>query len=218
MARLRVASFSISADGYGAGVEQSLSDPMGKGGMALHGWAFPTRTLRTMFGQEGGETGIDDVFASRGFDNIGSWILGRNMFGPERGPWPDSGWQGWWGDNPPYHCDVFVLTNHRRDPLAMAGGTTFHFVTNGIEAALQRAFAAAAGRDVRLGGGVATVRVYLQAGLVDEMHLAQAPLLLGRGESLFAGLDLAGLGYTVTEAAATAAATHLIVRRAEVGG
>ena len=213
MALLRVASYSISADGYGAGLEQSLADPMGKGGMALHGWAFGTRTLRTMFGMDGGSDGVDDSFARRGFDNIGSWILGRNMFAHSRGPWTDDGWRGWWGDDPVYHCDVFVLTRYARAPLVMDGGTTFHFVTDGIEAALTRAMAAASGKDVRLGGGTATIRAYLQAGLVDEMHLVQSPVLLGQGESLFAGLDLPGLGYHVTETAGTEAARHMILRR-----
>ena len=213
MARLRVASFSISADGFGAGVEQSLGEPMGKGGMALHGWALATQTFCAMFGRKGGDTGIDDRYARRGFDNIGAWILGRNMFGPVRGGWPDDLWRGWWGENPVYHCDVFVLTHHPRAPLVMEGGTTFHFVTDGIEAALTRAFAAAGGRDVRLGGGVATLRAYLQAGLVDEMHLAQSPVLLGQGESLFAGLDLPALGYAIAESEQGEATRHLIVRR-----
>ena len=214
MAKLRVASFSISADGFGAGVAQSLTDPMGQGGMALHGWALGTRTFRTMFGQEGGDTGVDDGFAKRGFDNIGAWILGRNMFAHSRGPWTDDGWRGWWGDNPVYHCDVFVLTHYARAPLVMDGGTTFHFVTEGIEVALTRAMAAASGKDVRLGGGAATIRAYLQAGLVDEMHLAQSPVVLGQGESLFSGLDLPGLGYKVTEHVATPAATHLLLTNA----
>lgn len=214
MAKLRVASFSISADGFGAGVAQSLTDPMGQGGMALHGWALGTRTFRTMFGQEGGDTGVDDGFAKRGFDNIGAWILGRNMFAHSRGPWTDDGWRGWWGDNPVYHCDVFVLTHYARAPLVMDGGTTFHFVTEGIEVALTRAMAAASGKDVRLGGGAATIRAYLQAGLVDEMHLAQSPVVLGQGESLFSGLDLPGLGYKVTEHVATPAATHLLLTKA----
>ena len=213
MAKLRVESFSISIDGYGAGAEQSLTAPMGKGGMALHGWALGTRTFRAMFGMEGGGEGVDDEFARRGFDNLGAWILGRNMFGPVRGPWPDESWRGWWGEEPPYHCDVFVLTHHARAPLQV-GETRFMFVTDGIEAALSRAFAAAGGRDVRLGGGVATLRAYLQAGLVDEMHFAQSPVLLGRGESLFAGLDLPSLGYHVAETMATDAATHVILKRA----
>lgn len=213
MPRLRVSSFSISLDGYGAGPEQSRDDPLGVGGMALHEWAFATRTFRTMFGQDGGSTGVDNDFAARGFDNVGAWILGRNMFGPVRGPWADETWKGWWGDNPPYHCDVFVLTHHPRAPIAMDGGTVFHFVTDGAQAALNRAMNAAAGRDVRVGGGVATIRQYLQAGLIDEMHLAVAPALLGRGEPLFAGLDLPNLGYRRTEYVPTAAATHVVLTK-----
>ena len=214
MAKLRVCSFSVSLDGYGAGPEQSLEHPLGLGGMALHEWAFGTRTFRQMFGQDGGSTDVDDRFAARGFENVGAWILGRNMFGPIRGAWPDDAWKGWWGDNPPYHCDVFVLTHHARAPITMAGGTTFHFVTDGIHAALERAMAAAGGRDVRVGGGVATIRQYLQPGLIDEMHLGVAPVLLGRGENLFSGLDLPRLGYRVTERAATDLATHVVVAKA----
>jgi len=213
MTRLRIASFSVSLDGFGAGAGQSLEQPMGIGGMGLHEWALATRTIQHMFGQPGGSTGVDDEFAARGFANIGAWILGRNMFGPVRGPWPDESWRGWWGDEPPYHVPVFVLTHHARAPLAMAGGTTFHFVTGGIDAAWQLARAAAGGRDVRLGGGVATLRQYLRAGLVDEMHLAFAPVLLGRGEALFDGLDLPALGYAAVEHTASAAATHMVFRR-----
>lgn len=214
MSRLKVRSFSISLDGFGAGPDQDLQNPLGVGGTALHGWAWGTRTIRAMFGQEGGSTGIDDDFAARGFANIGAWILGRHMFGPVRGPWPDESWRGWWGDEPPYHVPVFVLTHHPRAPLTMAGGTTFHFVTDGPHAALQRAREAAGGRDVRLGGGVATIRQYLQAGLLDEMHLAIAPVLLGRGEHLLHGLDLPALGFAVTEHVATAATTHVVLSRA----
>src|SRR5947209_8103867 len=176
MPRLRVQSFSISIDGYGAGPNQSLDNPLGVGGMALHEWAFATRTFRKMFGSDGGTTGIDDDFAARGFDNIGAWILGRNMFGPVRGPWPDESWKGWWGDCPPYHTAVYVLTSHPRASITMAGGTIFHFVTEGIHAALHRAADAAGGKDIRLGGGVATIRQYLRAGLVDEMHIAISPI------------------------------------------
>jgi dihydrofolate reductase len=214
MSRVRIAAFSVSLDGFGAGPHQSLADPLGVGGMALHGWAFETRTIRRMFGSEGGSTGLDDEFAARGFDNVGAWILGRNMFGPLRGPWPDESWRGWWGDEPPYHCPVFVLTHHARAPLEMKGGTTFHFVTDGLHAALDRARAAAAGRDVRIGGGVATLRQALGEGLVDEMHLAIAPVLLGSGEALWPGLDLPALGYCRTEHVATAAATHVVFTRA----
>lgn len=214
MPKLRVMSFSLSLDGFGAGPEQSLDNPLGVGGMGLHQWAFATRTFRTMFGQDGGSTGIDDQFAARGFDNVGAWILGRNMFGPVRGPWPDDSWKGWWGDNPPYHCDVFVLTHHPRASITMAGGTVFHFVTDGIHAALKRAMDAAGGRDVRVGGGVATIRQYLQERLVDEMHLAVSPVLLGRGEHLFAGLDLLQLGYRTSEHVPTELATHIVLTKA----
>lgn len=213
MVKLRVHCFSISVDGHGAGPGQDAANPLGVGGMALHEWAFATRTFRGMHGGEGGSTGIDDDFNSRGFSHVGAWILGRNMFGPVRGPWPDDTWRGWWGDNPPYHCPVFVLTHHPRPPIVMAGGTVFHFVADGIHAALQRASDAAAGGDVRLGGGVATIRQYLCAALVDEMHLAIAPILLGSGESLLAGIDLPKLGYQVSGHAATAAAAHVVVTR-----
>ena len=208
-----VSSFSLSLDGYGAGPDQSLENPLGVGGEALHEWALATRTFRKMFGQDGGATGIDDDFAARGFANVGAWILGRNMFGPIRGDWPDESWKGWWGDNPPYHCPVFVLTHHPRASIAMEGGTTFHFVTDGIHAALTRAREAANGRDVRLGGGAATIRQYLQAGLIDEMHLAVSPVLLGSGENLFAGLDLLKLGYRVSEHVPTPNATHIVLTK-----
>ncbi len=213
MSKLVVRSFAVSLDGYGAGPDQSLDNPLGINGMRLHEWALATRTFCQMFGREGGETGIDDDFVARGFENVGAWILGRNMFGPVRGPWPDDTWKGWWGDNPPYHVPVFVLTHHPRPPLVMEGGTTFHFVTDGIESALQQAKVAANGKDVRLGGGVATMREYLSAGLIDDMHLAVAPVLLGAGENLFAGLDLPALGYACTETVATPNATHVIVTR-----
>jgi dihydrofolate reductase len=213
MSKLRVQSFSISVDGFGAGPAQDLMNPLGVGGRALHQWFFPTRTFRKTFGQDGGTTGIDDDFATRGFDNLGAWILGRNMFGPIRGPWPDASWKGWWGDNPPYHTPVFVLTHHAREPLAMEGATTFHFVTGGIHEALERAVDAAKGKDVRLGGGVATIRQYLQAGLVDEMHVAIAPVLLGSGESLLSGIDLPAIGYRCAEHVPTPNATHVVLRR-----
>jgi dihydrofolate reductase len=212
--KLVVRCFSVSADGFGAGPNQNLDNPMGVGGMALHEWVFPTRTFQKMlFGKDEGTTGPDDVFAARGFANIGAWILGRNMFGPVRGAWPDDTWKGWWGDEPPYHCDVFVLTHHARAPIEMKGGTVFHFVTDGIEAALQRARKSAGGKDIRLGGGVSTIRQYLRAQLVDEMHIAMAPNLLGSGESLFADIDLPGLGYKRAEHVATASATHLVFKR-----
>jgi dihydrofolate reductase len=214
MSRLRVNSFAVSLDGYGAGPDQSLENPLGVGGMALHDWAFATRGFqRRVLGADGGETGIDDDFIERGFDGVGAWILGRNMFGPIRGPWPDDTWQGWWGPNPPYHVPTFVLTHHARASLAMDGGTTFHFVTGGIHEALERAREAAAGLDVRLGGGVDTVRQYLLAGLVDEMHLAMAPELLGSGENLFAGIDLPSLGYECVEHVPTQRATHVVLRK-----
>lgn len=211
VSRLRVHAFAVSLDGYGAGPDQTLQNPLGVGGEDLHEWMFPTRTFQRLFGNDGGATGVDDDFAARGFANIGAWILGRNMFGPIRGPWPDDSWKGWWGDNPPYHVPAFVLTHHPRAPIAMAGGTTFHFVTDGIEAALERAVDAADGKDVRVGGGVDTIRQYLRAGLIDEMHMAIAPVLLGRGESLLAGLDLPALGYACTEHVPTVGATHVVL-------
>jgi dihydrofolate reductase len=210
MSRLRVSCFSVSLDGYGAGPDQSLKNPLGVGGEDLHQWFLPTRTFQKMYGRDG-TTGTDDDFAARGFDNVGAWILGRNRFGPVRGDWPDDNWKGWWGDNPPYHTDVFVLTHHARKPIEMAGGTTFHFVTDGIHAALERARSAARGKDVRLGGGVSTVRQYFEARLIDDMHLAVSPVLLGRGEHLLAGLDLLALGYERTEFVSTPAAAHYVV-------
>lgn len=213
MSRLIVNSFSVSVDGYGAGPSQSLADPLGVGGMALHDWAFATRTFRGAHEGDGGETGVDDGFAARGFANMGAWILGRNMFGPERGEWSDPSWRGWWGDDPPYHCPVFVLTHHARAPIRMAGGTTFHFVTDGLEAAIAQARAAAGGKDMRLGGGVSTLRQGFLRGLVDEAHVAIAPVLLGGGEPLWAGLDLPALGYRVVEAAQGERAQHLVLRR-----
>jgi dihydrofolate reductase len=212
MSRLRVSCFSVSLDGYGAGPDQSLKNPLGVGGEDLHQWFLPTRTFQKMYGRDG-TTGTDDDFAARGFDNVGAWILGRNMFGPVRGDWPDDNWKGWWGDNPPYHTDVFVLTHHARKPIEMAGGTTFHFVTDGIHAALERARSAARGKDVRLGGGVSTVRQYFEARLIDDMHLAVSPVLLGRGEHLLAGLDLLALGYERTEFVSTPAAAHYVVAK-----
>lgn len=215
MPQLRVESFTISLDGFGAGPAQSLESPLGVGGSALHGWALPTRTFQKyLFRRDGGETGVDEDFAARGFRNVGAWILGRNMFGPVRGPWPDDRWRGWWGDNPVYHVPVFVLTHHARAPLVMEGGTTFHFVTDGIEAALARAREAAAGRDVRLGGGVSVIQQYLRQRLVDELHIAISPVLLGRGERLFDGVDLPALGYTCTQHVATPRATHVVLARA----
>lgn len=215
MTRVRVESFTLSADGFAAGPAQSLEHPLGVGGTALHGWAVPTRTFqRHVFGHpDGGTTGIDEDFAARGFRGIGAWVLGRNMFGPVRGPWPDADWKGWWGERPPYGVPVFVLTHHPRDDEPMEGGTTFHFVTGGLREALKRAGAAAAGRDVRIGGGASTVRQGLQAGLIDELHLAIAPVLLGRGERLFDGVDALAAGYDCVEHVASPAALHLVLRR-----
>ena len=211
--KLRVHCFGLSLDGYGAGPNQSLQKPLGEGGEKLHEWFFPTRVFQQMIGREGGTTGVDNDFAERGFAGVGANILGRNMFGPIRGEWTDEEWKGWWGDNPPYHSPVFVLTHHRRAPIEMAGGTTFHFVTEGIHTALERAKTAAKGKDVRLGGGVATVRQYLQAQLIDELHLAIAPVLLGTGEHLLAGIDLPKLGYERTEHVTTSAATHVVIKK-----
>jgi dihydrofolate reductase len=213
MTKLRVHCFAISIDGYGAGPGQDLANPLGVGGIALHEWAFATRTFKRMFGSEGGTTGVDDDFAAQGFANIGAWILGRNMFGPIRGSWPDDTWKGWWGDNPPYHTPVFVLTHHPRPSITMAGGTVFHFTADGIHAALERATEAARGRDIRLGGGVATIREYLCAGLIDELHLAIAPVLLGSGEHLLAGINLLKLHYQLSEHVATAMATHVVLTK-----
>lgn len=215
MPRVRVESFTISLDGFGAGPHQDLAHPLGVGGTALHGWAMATRTFQThLFGNDGGETGVDDDFAQRGFRNVGAWILGRNMFGPVRGPWPDESWRGWWGENPVYHVPVFVLTHHARAPLVMEGGTTFHFVTDGPEAALARARDAAGDKDVRVGGGVQTIQQYLRLRLLDELHIAISPVLLGRGERLFDGVDLPALGYACSTHVATARATHVVLSRA----
>lgn len=213
MAKLRVHSFAISVDGFGAGPGQDLQNPLGIRGPELMDWVFRTRYWRRMHGEDGGETGVDDDVAAQGFVNVGAWILGRNMFGPVRGPWPDDSWKGWWGDEPPYHTPVFVLTHHPRAPLRMAGGTEFRFVTDGIQSALQQAMEAAAGRDVRLGGGVATIRQYLRAALIDELHLVIAPVLLGAGEELLHGIDLRALGYECAEHIAGTRATHVVLRR-----
>src|SRR6476469_9004130 len=197
MAKVRV-SFSLSLDGFGAGPDQSLQDPLGKGGMAMHEWALATRTFRRMHGgASGGSVGVDDDFAAASMANMGAWILGRNMFGPVRGPWPDDSWKGWWGDDPPYHVPTFVLTHHARDPIEMKGGTTFYFVTDGIHSALEQAKAAAGDKDIRIGGGPATVRQYLKERLIDDLHLAVRPIFMGRGEKTFDGLDLRDLGYRV---------------------
>ena len=213
MAKVRVHAFSISLDGYGAGPDQSLETPLGVGGEDLHQWMFPTRTFQQMIGEAGGTSGVDDELTRRGFENVGAWILGRNMFAASRGPWPDDGWKGWWGDNPPYHGPTFVLTHHPRASIPMEGGTTFHFVTDGIHATLQRALEAAGGRDIRIVGGVGTIRQYLMAGLIDELHFAISPILLGSGEPLLSGIDASALGYRGAEHIPTAGATHVVLTK-----
>ena len=211
MAKIKVAGFGVSLDGFAAGTEQSLDHPLGKRGAELFPWFFPTRTFRAMQGESGGDTGPDDAFARRSMEGFGAFILGRNMFGPMRGEWPDEQWKGWWGDNPPYHAPTFVLTHHPRAPIEMAGGTTFHFVIDGIESALRRAREAAGQKDIKIGGGVQTVRQYIRAGHVDDIHLAVAPVALGQGEALFAGIDLRALGYRTTEHVPTERATHVVL-------
>jgi dihydrofolate reductase len=213
MTKVRVAGFSVSLDGFGAGTAQSLDRPLGERGEEIFQWFFPTRTFLQMLGKEGGDTGLDDTFAQRAMDGFGAFILGRNMFGPIRGEWPDDQWKGWWGDNPPYHAPTFVLTHHPRPSIEMLGGTTFHFVSGGIEEALEKARAAAGGKDVKIGGGVETVRQYVQAGYVDEIHLALSPVALGQGESLFSGLDLRALGYRTVEHVATERAMHIVLAK-----
>lgn len=213
MSKLRVHCFGVSTDGFGAGPHQSLDNPLGIGGKNLHQWFFPTRVFQKMIGNPDGTTGVDNDFAERGLDRIGAWILGRNMFGPIRGAWPDDEWKGWWGDEPPYHTQVFVLTHHPRASIQMKGGTTFHFVTEGIHTALDRARAAANGLDVRVGGGPGTIRQYLQAGLIDELHLAVAPIVLGNGESLFNGIDFLKLGYKCTEHVMSPLAMHVVLKK-----
>ena len=210
---VRVLSFAVSLDGFGAGPGQDLQNPLGVRGQELMEWVFNTRMWRRMHGETGGETGVDDRMAALGFEGVGAWILGRNMFGPVRGPWPDHSWRGWWGEEPPYRTPVFVLTHHARPPLAMRGGTEFRFVTDGIESALRQALEAAGGRDVRIGGGVATVRQYLKARLIDDLHLAVGPVLLGTGEHLWRDLDLRALGYECAETLAGERATHVILRK-----
>jgi dihydrofolate reductase len=221
MSKLRVDAFSISIDGYGAGVDQTLENPMGVGGMALHEWVLGTKTFHDMHREfaeslskgKAPREDVDDRFAARSFENLGAWIMGRHMFAPARGPWPDDAWKGWWGPNPPYHVPVFVLTHHAREPLTMEGGTTFHFVSDGIHAALSRAKEAAQGKDIRLGGGTATIRQYLSAGLIDQLHLAISPVLLGKGEHLLGGIDTVALGYKCTEHAASERATHVVLSK-----
>jgi len=214
MPLVKVAAFGVSIDGFAAGPRQSLDNPLGERGPELMNWFFPTHTFRSMRGGDvAGEKGIDDGMAAAAMANNGAWILGRNMFGPVRGPWPDENWKGWWGETPPYHVPVFVLTHHARKPLAMAGGTTFHFVTDGLDSALRQAKSAAGAKDVRIGGGVATVRQYLQAGAVDEMHLALSSMVLGDGEHLFTGLDLPKLGFSVVKTVRGEIATHVVLRK-----
>ena len=213
MSKVRVSSFALSIDGYGAGMCQAAQNPLGLRGPELMGWFFPTRVWRSMQGMEGGETGIDNEVAEQAMAGIGAWILGRNMFGPVRGPWPDDSWKGWWGDEPPYHVPVFVLTHHPREPLVMEGGTTFYFITDGIDSAVKQAVAAANGKDVRVGGGASTVRQLLSASRIDELHLALRPVLLGAGEPLFQGLDLHALGYRCDKVVAGERATHMFLRR-----
>ena len=210
MGKVRVAGFGVSIDGFGAGPDQSLEHPLGKGGPELMNWFYPTRYFRSMVGKEGG---TEDRFADASMEGFGAFILGRNMFGPAGDAWGGSDWKGWWGDNPPYHAPTFILTHHAQPTIVMEGGTTFHFVTDGIEQALAQAKAAAGDLDVKIGGGVSTVRQYLLAGAIDEMHLALSPVVLGRGEALFAGIDLPGLGYRVTEVVPTELATHILLTR-----
>ncbi|MDQ2679573.1 MAG: dihydrofolate reductase family protein [Candidatus Eremiobacteraeota bacterium] len=209
--KVKVAGFSVSLDGFAAGTEQSLDHPLGERGDELFRWYIPTRTFRAMFGQPGGDTGLDDDFGKRSMEGFGAFILGRNMFGPIRGNWPSDDWKGWWGENPPYHAPTFVLTHHFREPIEMLGGTTFYFVTGGIEVALEQAKEAAGAKDIKIGGGVETVRQYIQAGHVDEIHLAVAPVVLGQGEALFTGIDLRGLGYRTIEHVPTDRATHVVL-------
>jgi dihydrofolate reductase len=213
MPKVRVHTFNISLDGYGAGPNQSLENPLGEGGPHMFGWFFATRTFNAMHGGEGGSTDIDDSVAARGFENVGAWILGRNMFGPVRGPWLDDSWKGWWGEEPPYHTPAFVLTHHKREPLVMKGGTTFHFVTGGIHEALERARKAAQEKDVRIGGGVATVRSYLRAGLIDELQLTYSPVLLGAGEPALEGISLPALGYQHITHIASPNALHVTITK-----
>lgn len=213
MSKVKVASFSISLDGFGAGPNQDLQNPLGLRGMELHQWVFKTDSFQKMHGEGSGEKGIDNDFSEKAMANVGAWILGRNMFGPIRGPWLNEDWKGWWGENPPYHVPIFVLTHHKREPLRMAGDNTFHFVTDGIESALKQAKAAAGDKDVRIGGGVATIRQYLKIGAIDEIHLAVAPVILGSGENLFVGLNLAEMGYAVTSYTPTPAAAHIIIEK-----
>jgi dihydrofolate reductase len=218
MGRVVVQSIGVSLDGFAAGTDQSLENPLGARGPELMEWFFPTKTFISQHGGgDGGETGIDDSFAAESMRGKGAWILGRNMFGPVRGPWPNDEWKGWWGDEPPYHVETFVLTHHPRETLVMKGGTNFHFVTGGIESALEQARAAAGDKDIRIGGGPSTIRQYLQAGLIDEMHVAVRPVLLGQGEPLFARLDLRELGYHVAKMVPGERAVHMFIERKQQG-
>ncbi len=213
MSKVRVAAFSISIDGFGAGPRQDVNNPLGVRGDELHGWFFQTDLFKKMYGEGSGSTGIDNDFANRSFENVGAWILGRNMFGPVRGPWKDDSWRGWWGENPPYHTSVFVLTHQARPALTMEGGTTFHFVTDGLESALKKAKEAAQGKDVRVGGGVSAIRQYLMAGQIDEMHLAVSPVLLGEGEHLFSGINLSQLGFSSVKTVPGENVTHVLIEK-----
>ncbi len=213
MSKLKVTAFSVSMDGFGAGPYQSLENPLGERGEELHEWMFPTKVFQQMMGTENGTEGTDNEFAKKSFENIGAWIMGRNMFGHSRGPWPDDGWKGWWGDNPPYHVPVFVLTHYDREPIPMKGGTTFYFVSDGIESALEKAKEAANGKDIRIGGGTSTVRQYLQAGLIDEIHLAFSPVFLGSGEHLFEGIDIPKLGFSEPKVTYGEKASHLVLKK-----
>src|SRR3989337_2788238 len=215
MSKVKVTAFSVSLDGYGAGPDQSRENPLGKRGEELHEWIFPTKMFKKMYGKGEGTEGTDNDFADKSFESLGAWIMGRNMFGPIRGPWPNNEWKGWWGQKPPYHVPVFVLTNHARESVSMEGGTTFHFVTDGIESALEKARNAANGKDIRIGGGTSTIRQFLQAGYIDEMHLAFSPWFLGSGEHLFAGIDLPKLGFTETQTMYGKGATHVILKKSK---
>ena len=214
MGKVRVSAFMLSADGFGAGPDQDLNNPLGVGGSGLGQWFYPTRVFQKMMGKDDGETGVDNDFAEASMQGVGAWIMGRNMFGPVRGPWPDEEWKGWWGPNPPYHVPTFVLTHHPRPPLEMEGDNVFHFVTGGIEEALSRARAAAGDKDIRIGGGADTIRQYLKAGHIDEMHVVLSPVLLGQGEPLFAGIDMKALGFEVAQFTPTAKAAHMVMRKA----
>ncbi|MRG47977.1 dihydrofolate reductase [Chitinophaga sp. SYP-B3965] len=213
MSKVKVACFSISLDGFGAGIRQNLTEPLGVRGEELHEWIFPTKMFREIGRKDGGNEGVDNEFVEKSFENMGAWILGRNMFGPVRGPWPDDEWKGWWGEEPPYHVPVFVLTNHERKSVTMKGGTTFHFITGGIESAMEEARKAANGKDIRIGGGVSTIRQYLQAGYIDELHIAISPIFLGSGEHLFSGMNMTALGYNQIQIVAGENATHMIIKK-----